>query len=160
MPQAFVMTRPDSGRPSPDEVAEMFRDAFTVIRRRQRSILERSDLSLSEWSALHLCVQGGARAREIADAVGLTPAAVTDIIDRLQRRRLVHRTRDPRDRRAIRIELTETGRRLHREASRQMMRFFSATVERLAPKEYEALATGLRALVRVEDTPHAHTGPG
>jgi DNA-binding MarR family transcriptional regulator len=160
MPELVAGALRNTARPSSEDVAEMFRDAFTIIRRRQRTLLERSGLSLTEWSGLHMSAQHGARAREIADAIGLTPAGATDLIDRLEGRGLIRRTRDPEDRRAIRIELTDAGRRLHRETKRQMMHFFAVTLEQLSPKEYDALATGLRALVRAEDSPEARSAAG
>jgi DNA-binding MarR family transcriptional regulator len=151
MSETVVLAASRRPATTPDEVAELFRDAFIAFKRRQRAVLDRAGLSYSEWTGLHLCSQNGTRAREMAEAIGLTPAAVTDIIDRLESRGLVRRTRDSKDRRAIRIELTPAGRRQHRETRRGVMRMWGATVERLAPREFEALATGLRALARLED---------
>ena len=42
----------------------------------------------------------------------LSSAGVTSRIDRLERRRLVHRLPDPDDRRGVIVELTEEGARL------------------------------------------------
>lgn len=136
--------------PAPDEVAELFRDAFISFKRRQREVLDQAGLSYSEWHGLHLCAQSGTRARELAEALGLTPAAVTDIIDRLEDRGLVRRSRDPQDRRAIRVELTPAGRRQHRETKRDVLRMWTGMVGRLAPSEYAALALGLRALAALD----------
>jgi DNA-binding MarR family transcriptional regulator len=160
MSEPSPATRERAAQPSPDEVAEFFRDSFKVLRGRQLAVLAKTGISLSEWSALHLCASGGVRAREIAETVGLTPAAVTDIIDRLEGRRLVHRARDPDDRRAVRIELTNAGRRQHGEIRRQMLRLWRAKLEELAPREYAALATGLRALAQLQGEPGHPPGAG
>jgi DNA-binding MarR family transcriptional regulator len=153
-------TAPNAPGPTPDEVAELFRDAFVAFKRRQRAVLDRAGLSYSEWTGLHLSAQNGTRAREMAETIGLTPAGVTAIIDRLEKRGLVRRTPDSKDRRAIRVELTPAGRRQHRETRRGVMRMWGDTVGRLAPREYEALATGLRALARLEDPPESLLVPG
>ncbi|MGA8303103.1 MAG: MarR family transcriptional regulator [Thermoplasmata archaeon] len=160
MTEVSVPSHSRALRPAPDEVAEMFRDAFIAFKRRQGTVLHEAGLSYSEWTGLHLCAQNGAHAREMAESIGLTPAGVTDIIDRLEDRGLVRRTRDPKDRRAIRIELTNAGRRRHRETRRRVLQMWGATVERLAPSEYAALATGLRALARLEDPAAARAAPG
>jgi DNA-binding MarR family transcriptional regulator len=49
----------------------------------------------------------GITAGELADAVGLSPGAVTTVLDRLERRGLVERRRDPNDRRRVVVELTD-----------------------------------------------------
>jgi DNA-binding MarR family transcriptional regulator len=151
---------PRPPRPEPEELLELFRGAFIAFKHRQRALLDQAGLSISEWTGLHLCSQGGARAREIAETIGLTPAGVTSLIDRLEGRRLVRRLRDPTDRRAIRIELTSTGRQLHDGTRRRVIRLWRGSVERLTPTEYAGLATGLRGLVRLEDPAAMGSPPG
>lgn len=48
--------------------------------------------------------------RDLAVALGVAPATVTAVVDGLERRGLVARTRDERDRRVVRVSLTDTGR--------------------------------------------------
>ena len=49
---------------------------------------------------------------ELADAARQISATMTGIVDRLVERNLLTRQRDPADRRAVRITLTEDGRKL------------------------------------------------
>ncbi|HTZ62124.1 MAG TPA: MarR family transcriptional regulator [Thermoplasmata archaeon] len=121
-----------------------------AFKRRQRAVLEQAGLSYSEWTGLHISAQGGARAREVAESIGLTSAGITDLVDRLEARRLVRRAPDPDDRRAIRIELTEAGRRLHTETRRTSLLAFARILGSLSAGEYAALVKGLRAFARVE----------
>lgn len=51
-----------------------------------------------------------AHQRQLADAVGVTPRTMTGLIDGLESTGFVVRRPDPRDRRAIHIELTAKGR--------------------------------------------------
>ncbi len=145
-------SRPASGPPreAPDDVHELLRDTFVAMKRRQRVVLRELRLSHSEWIALHVCSQGPARGQEIAEIGDLTPAGVTDVVDRLEARGLVRRARDPDDRRAMRVELTEAGRRLHAETRRTVLALWGEMTAALGPEEYRALAEGLRALLRAE----------
>ena len=129
---------------------ELLRDTFVAMKRRQRVVLRELRLSHSEWIALHVCSQGPARGQEIAEIGDLTPAGVTDVVDRLEARGLVRRARDPDDRRAMRVELTEAGRRLHAETRRTVLALWGEMTAALGPEEYRALAEGLRALLRAE----------
>lgn len=52
----------------------------------------------------------GATATELADHLGLTRQAVTQMVDELERRSYVERRPDPNDRRAKRVLLTARGR--------------------------------------------------
>src|SRR5581483_9467367 len=60
--------------------------------------------------------QGPLAAGELAVRVGLSPAAMTTSLDRLEDKGHARRIRDANDRRKVRVELTERARRIHRDA--------------------------------------------
>lgn len=72
-------------------------------------------LNSAERRCLSLLTMGARPAGEIAAAVGLTPAAITALIDRLERRGLVERTRSSTDRRKVLVAATRDA---HEIASR------------------------------------------
>jgi DNA-binding MarR family transcriptional regulator len=124
------------------------REANFLLRSRWGQELGRFDLSVSDFVALDLCGRGPARASEVARALGLTAAGTTDALDRLEARRLVRRTTDAKDRRAVQVVLTPAGRRLLKQAhsaKEATLRYLDATMSR---DERRALADGLRALTR------------
>jgi DNA-binding MarR family transcriptional regulator len=63
----------------------------------------------------YLCVlmslwqEDGLKVIELGKRAGLEPSTMTGLLDRMERDGLVSRTTDPRDRRALRIYLSETG---------------------------------------------------
>ncbi|MDG4853348.1 MULTISPECIES: MarR family transcriptional regulator [unclassified Mesorhizobium] len=71
---------------------------------------ERLGLIAAERHCLGLLYAGPQSAGAVAAATGLTPAAVTALIDRLEARGLVTRTRSLEDRRKVVIEATELTR--------------------------------------------------
>jgi DNA-binding MarR family transcriptional regulator len=124
------------------------REANFLLRTRWSRELERFQLSYSDYVVLESCGRGPARVSEVARVLGLTAAGTTDALDRLERRRLVSRTADRTDRRAVRIGLSPSGRRLLREAhaaKRSTVRYLN---ESMTPEEIAALSTGLAALTR------------
>ncbi|MER9299621.1 MarR family transcriptional regulator [Mesorhizobium sp. M0621] len=72
----------------------------------------RLGLNMAERHCIGLLHGGPQSAGAIATATGLTPAAVTALIDRLEARGLLTRTRSLEDRRKVVIEATETTREL------------------------------------------------
>jgi DNA-binding MarR family transcriptional regulator len=72
--------------------------------------------SLPSWIALNVLMHtGGISQRQLADCMHVEGPTVTHHLDRWAADGLIERHRDPADRRVIRVQLTEAGRRLHRE---------------------------------------------
>ncbi|WP_202298244.1 MarR family winged helix-turn-helix transcriptional regulator [Mesorhizobium sp. 131-2-1] len=72
----------------------------------------RLGLNMAERHCIGLLYGGPQSAGAVAVATGLTPAAVTALIDRLEARGLLTRTRSLEDRRKVVIEATEATRDL------------------------------------------------
>jgi len=66
--------------------------------------LNRTDLRCLDW-----LYDGPKTAGQLAAATGLSSAATTTLVDRLERRGLVRRIRDDADRRRVLVEMTELG---------------------------------------------------
>jgi DNA-binding MarR family transcriptional regulator len=78
-------------------------DAFDdLVAERMR--LNRTDLRCLDW-----LFDGPKTAGDLAAATGLSSAATTTLLDRLERRGLVRRVRDQVDRRKVLVEMTEVG---------------------------------------------------
>jgi DNA-binding MarR family transcriptional regulator len=73
-------------------------------------------LSMSQIGALFRLHHSGACAvTDIAENIGVSPAAASQLLDRLVQADLLIRTEDPEDRRVRRIELSDHGREIIRE---------------------------------------------
>lgn len=138
-----------------DDLIDALRETFITLRRRQVVFLRERRLSFSEWSALQLCARGPVRGCDLAEATGLTSAGVTDVLDRLETRRLVRRASDPGDRRAVRAIVTSTGRRLHAETRGVLLEMVRTMAGQMTVEERRALAVGLGALQRAGGRPAA-----
>lgn len=70
------------------------------------TLADRLQISASEWKILGILDQRGPlTAGQISEHSGLAPASVTGILDRLEERSWIHRTRDSQDRRRIIVTL-------------------------------------------------------
>ena len=78
------------------------------------------EVTLPQYRALVvLAARGPQGTAELAAALAVNPSTTTRMCDRLVRKRLIRRYRQPGDRRAIRIALTAAGRDLVVEVTRQ-----------------------------------------
>jgi MarR family transcriptional regulator, lower aerobic nicotinate degradation pathway regulator len=101
----------------PDAIAaDDFLDAFeslTLAIRRARGASQDAEdaLSLSQYALIRaLAGRDAARVSELAGDAEITPSTATRILDVLERRAMVRRSRVEADRRRVTVTLTETGR--------------------------------------------------
>ena len=82
---------------------------FGLARDQMRSALASSaSISPADLDALeHLEAAGPLTQRQLGDRLSLTSGAITMLVDRLERARLVRRRPHPSDRRAVLVELSE-----------------------------------------------------
>ena len=75
-----------------------------------KALAERAELHGTDWECIDVLDWAGALpAGELARRVGVTSGAITGAIDRLERRGLVRRVKDPGDRRRVIVELRRDG---------------------------------------------------
>jgi len=101
--------------PATDRTAAIDQVAETLLRRASqlgRLLLRAGSRSLSraEASLLATLTERPRRITELAETEALAQPSVTQLVDRLQRRGLVDRTRSDRDGRVVLVSVTERGR--------------------------------------------------
>ena len=99
--------------PDVDEFLISF-DAFAqAVRRARGTQAQNRDeaLTLSQYALLQaLASRETVRVQELAGEAGVAPSTATRILDALERRAIVSRSRSSEDRRGVTITLTELGR--------------------------------------------------
>jgi DNA-binding MarR family transcriptional regulator len=76
------------------------------------AIADRVGIGTTDMKCYSILRQSGSiTAGELAERTGLTTGAITGVIDRLERAKLVRRVRDPHDRRRIALELVHNPER-------------------------------------------------
>lgn len=112
-------------------------------------VLAQLDLTGAQYAALryirlHRDPSGGG----LAAGLGISNAAATKTIDRLEAKGLVCRKSDPDDRRAMRIELSPRGLEVaDRVASSEQQRF-AAIIGRMQPEALNTLRAGLESFLQ------------
>lgn len=92
-------------------------EVAAAVRSYQRSaealddaVAARFGINRTDLRHLELLADGPLSAGQLSDRSGLSPAAMTALIDRLERKGYVRRTRDAADRRRVFVELTDRTR--------------------------------------------------
>jgi DNA-binding MarR family transcriptional regulator len=111
---------------------------------------DESGLSGPRLSALSVIVRSGSVSlAELAAAEQVRPPTMSRIVEGLVEAGLITRETKPGDRRSVRIEATEEGRRLLQSGRERRVRALTDRLGRIAESERRALARGIEILERV-----------
>lgn len=104
-------------------------------------------LSLRQLSALTMIEDEVTTLGDVAKRLHVTPAVVTGLIDRLERRGYVQRINSTDDRRRVMLTLTESGREASKVASASLANELEASLVKLGLDDLQLIN---RALERLE----------
>jgi len=106
-----------------------------------------SDLTDVEVVILGKMVEGGVEEvsiKELFDDLSpIRPSKLTQVTNRLEGRGLIKKERDPRDRRRIRVIITEKGRREYEALQERMRSMLYGAMRTLSSREIEILVRSL-----------------
>ena len=113
----------------------------------------RHSLSLVHLSVLTVLeAEGALSMKRLAEAMDVSDAAVTGMVDRMEKRGLVERHHDSVDRRVILVQPTDAAKDVWRDAAEQRRTFLAKAFARLSDDEKAALLIGMRALRAARET--------
>jgi DNA-binding MarR family transcriptional regulator len=121
-----------------------------VSNKKLQDDLERLDLTSPQFYVLAtIGYAGGLPFGEIGEKMMVTVSNLTGIVDRLEEKRLVVRERDARDRRVVRVTLTDKGMKVYKNTIPLFEKSISQFFSPLNKTQQKELAGLLRKLIRV-----------
>src|SRR5919108_2437932 len=131
------------------EIADLLRQ-WRAVMAASRPRWRAADLTFTQLRALSaIAHRRGMRMSELGDDLGIGLAAASALADRMVARQFIARRPDPDDRRIVRLELSSRGRKLLERLERDRSEHFGKLIARMTATERDALATTLRAFVRL-----------
>jgi DNA-binding MarR family transcriptional regulator len=106
-----------------------------------------SGLSMSQMGALFHIRKGASGVSDIADDLGVTSAAASQMLERLVQSGLVIRSEDPNDRRVKQIVLTEKGQKTLKAGIQARESWMEDLLKMLTPEEKDQVAGALNILI-------------
>lgn len=95
---------------------------------------------------------------KLAEALDVSVASTTGIVDRMEQRGLVERRRQPDDRRVILVHATDAGDSVFRDLAMERRKHLALLLDRMTDAELESFLTGLRAMRRVRTEAMSEAG--
>lgn len=143
------------GRKETPEIIDNLRRVFQAISEYSRTVEKKTGLTGPQlWSLKVLDRNSPLRVSELARQMYLSPATVVGILDRLEAKGLVSRTRSKVDRRAVDLHLTEPGKRLAEKAPEVAQLLLVKGLDELSDEQFSAVEAGMKQMVQILGAEH------
>ena len=134
-----------------EELLQRFQEVIARFERMDISCAKgpQAELRMAEVRIVeHLGGRGPLMMRELAEAANVAVNTMTSIVDGLEAKDVVLRTRVPEDRRIIRVELTAKGAVVYRSVLDEHIAFCRALLSGLTEEEQEIYMVLMRKVAR------------
>lgn len=134
------------GPPAP-EVERLLREVALIMRQRGRMHLSSFGITPPQFDALLELVRHGDMAMgDLCDRLSLASSTVTDLIDRMERSGFVQRSRDPLDRRVVRLQVLARGEAVIEGVLRTREAYLATVLAQMSPEEQQQVEHAVRLL--------------
>ena len=131
-------------------IARAMRQMMQYLDTHSRQLLKNQDITVPQIMCLdELREQGVMTVAVLASAIHLSPSTTVGIIDRLEKKKLVKRTRSSVDRRSVFVEITEQGRNFVIAEPHLLHNRLHAAMQHLAKEEQAQIANALDRMMQL-----------
>jgi len=101
------------------------------------------------YALFYLIKYGPCKMKELADALSMTKANVTHLVDVLEKKGFVKRTPDESDRRVIQLRVTQHGERVYNELIEELSKLVDRVVAELDPDDSMLISKGFEKFLEI-----------
>lgn len=132
-----------------DSVGYLMRRVMQSIASQADARLEPHELTHGQWMPLFVLLKAGgaATAAHVARQVSIDPGAATRMLDRLEKKGFVSRSRSTEDRRVVRVALTEAGHQAAGEVPKVLSQVLNEHLAGFSFDEWQTLLALLRRML-------------
>lgn len=132
------------------EIEKYLRKVDYIIRKKGREILNDFDITVPQFTALQILIgKGDLTVGELSQEMALASSTITDLIDRMERSRLVVRRKDMEDKRVVRVEVQPIGYDLVEKVLKKRREYLNGKLKSVKEEEKKFLKEALESLYMV-----------
>lgn len=127
---------------SPETIANLekrMRYISGMIKQNGRKILNHYPITSPQFIALQFLIEGDLTIGELSNKNGLAFSTTTDLVDRLEKNKLVERVRDTNDRRVVRIHILTKGQTIIEEVINKRQAYLGDVLKNFSYDQTETL---------------------
>jgi DNA-binding MarR family transcriptional regulator len=134
------------------EIMDNIRRVFQVVNEQSKRVERETGLTGPQvWGIKVIAEHGNIRVSDLAKKMYLHPTTVVGILDRLEKRGLVSRSRSKEDRRVVDVSLTCEGRNLVADSPEAASNKLTRGLEALSVDDLNVIHQGLHRLTNILD---------
>ncbi|PKN18111.1 MAG: MarR family transcriptional regulator [Deltaproteobacteria bacterium HGW-Deltaproteobacteria-6] len=132
------------------DIIDNLRRVFQILNEQSKKVEKDTGLTGPQlWTIKVICENAPINLSDLSRRLYLHPTTVGGIIDRLETRKLVRRTRAKEDRRVVRVELTPAGQLLVKSAPQVAQGLLVAGLEELPIMNLKDINKSMKNLVKI-----------
>ncbi len=129
------------------EIEKYLRKTDHIIRKKGREILKDFNITGPQFVALQWLISDGELTiGELSQKLKLACSTITDLIDRMEKNKLVTRTKDKKDKRVVRIRVNEEGHELVKKVLEKRRVYIADKLKDFDKSQKEVLKESLETL--------------
>jgi DNA-binding MarR family transcriptional regulator len=130
-----------------EEIATEIRDIQRLLSKLLLEVIaNQNNITEQQRAVLKIIAKKPMQMNELGRELMVSSPTITSLIDRMEKKGLVKRAEDCKDRRKIEIQLTPEGKKLYEKAREQFREFLQKSVSVLSPQETTELLLLLKKL--------------
>jgi homoprotocatechuate degradation regulator HpaR len=112
-----------------------------------RAIYSAYELTDQQWRVLRVLWQEGvSNLNTLSERTLISSPSMVGVIDRLESRNIVTRTRDPSSRRSVQIQVTEKGKALYKEILPKVERLYERMMQGISDEQWQQVQETLETI--------------
>lgn len=129
------------------EIEEYLRKVDYIIRKKGREILKDFNITIPQFTALQILIsKGDLTVGELSQETALAYSTITDLVDRMEKSKLVVRKKDKEDKRVVRVEVQPIGYDLVEKVLDKRREYLGRKLKGVGKEEKEFLKEALESL--------------
>jgi len=129
-------------------ITQQLRILFKAVQAHSKKVEKVCGLSSAKLWMLHeICNEPGIKVSQLANVLSIHPSTCSNMLDKLEDKKLIHRNRSRTDQRTVHLYPTEQGAKLLQMAPSPPQGKLSSTLQKLSQKQLAGLETSLEALM-------------
>ncbi len=136
------------------EIERELRYLCTIIKQKGREILTDFSITPPQFEALQYLINDkDMTIGELSNKMFLACSTITDLVDRMEKNKLVKRVRDEKDRRVVRIQVLEDGHQLIEEVLHARRNYLADVLKEVSEQQRGFILDGISKIYEktVED---------
>jgi MarR family transcriptional regulator, 2-MHQ and catechol-resistance regulon repressor len=136
-----TQTNEDTKKNQQQELVYAITDIYKLLSKMMLKSAAKENLTIQQASVLRiLAKKGPIQMNLLCQELSVTPPNITSLIDRLEKKGLVKRTEDKKDRRKTEIQLTTNGKELYETVTESYKGYIQESFSALTPEEQDRLS--------------------